>query len=57
MQWVYLQVGLKSGSEAETTYKTLLSKIPGGPEVLENAYNAVIHIVVDVRGYVNVSYQ
>ena len=43
----------ESGSEAETTYKTLLSKLDS--EVLDQAYGAVEDVIGKVNKYVGVS--
>ena len=44
----------ESGSEAETTYKTLLSKLDS--DVLDSAYAAVEDLMEKVHGYVKVRY-
>lgn len=48
------QVGLDAGSEAETTYKNLLTKLPNGSEMLQNAYEAIEKLVKEVDDYVKV---
>ena len=46
------QVVQESGSEAETTYKTLLSKLDSN--VLDAAYSAVENLIEKVHAYVKV---
>ncbi|XP_012938795.1 cytoplasmic dynein 1 heavy chain 1 [Aplysia californica] len=48
------QVGLQSESEAEITYRSVLTKLPDGPIVLENAYSAIQKTVEEFCKYVNV---
>lgn len=49
------QVVQESSSELNTTYKSVLTRLPDGPEVLEVAYEAVNKLVKEVDVYVNVS--
>ena len=46
-----LQVGLEQAAVA--TYKSLLTKLPGGPGILEKAYSAVDKTITDVTKYVD----
>ncbi len=48
-------MGLDAGSEAETTYKKLLTKLPSGGEVLQATYQSVEDCIKAVTEYVNVS--
>ena len=49
------QVGLDAGSEAETTYKNLLTKLPAGPDAVEAAYSTVEKLMSSLNTYVGVS--
>ena len=49
-----MQVGLDAGSEAETTYKNLLTKLPKGSDMLQSAYEAIEKLVAEVDEYVKV---
>ena len=49
-----LKVGLDTGSEAETTYKTLLAELPSGSDVLQAAYETMNKLIDDCDGYVKV---
>jgi dynein heavy chain 1 len=48
------QVGLDAGSEAETSYKNLLTKLPSGSEQLQHAYETIEKLVGEVREYVEI---
>lgn len=48
------KVGLDTGSEAETTYKTLLAELPSDFGVLQSAYDTVDMLIQESSGYVKV---
>ncbi|XP_048259760.1 cytoplasmic dynein 1 heavy chain 1-like isoform X2 [Haliotis rufescens] len=48
------QVGLGVESDADSTYRNVLTKLPGGSLILEEAYSAISKVVQDFQGYVNV---
>ncbi|XP_059178510.1 cytoplasmic dynein 1 heavy chain 1-like isoform X2 [Physella acuta] len=48
------QVGLQAESEADSTYRNVLTKLPEGPIVLESSYSAIQKTVEEFRKYVNV---
>ncbi|RUS77140.1 hypothetical protein EGW08_015096 [Elysia chlorotica] len=48
------QVGLQSESEAESTYRNVLTKLPEGPIVLEDSYSAVQKTIDQFTKYVTV---
>lgn len=50
-----VQVGLDVESELETTYRTLLTKMPQRKSVLEDAYEAIQVTVKEFQEYVEVS--
>ena len=49
------QVGPDTESEMDRTYRKVLTKLPEGSQVLDDAYGAVQKIVGDFKKYVNVS--
>ena len=49
-------MGVDAASDSETTYKTMLSKLPSGQDALCSAYEAIEKTVHDVDAYVRVSY-
>lgn len=49
-----LKVGLQSESEAESTYRKVLTMLPGGSIVLEDGYSAIQKTVDEFTKYVNV---
>lgn len=50
-----LQVGLDVESESSMTYKTLLTKLPGGMKVVEESYAAIQSIIKELEDYIMVS--
>ncbi|KAK3093975.1 hypothetical protein FSP39_022394 [Pinctada imbricata] len=48
------QVGLDVESESESTYRSVLTKLPGGQIVLEDAYSAIQNVMKELSSYVNV---
>ncbi|XP_052105179.1 cytoplasmic dynein 1 heavy chain 1-like isoform X5 [Mytilus californianus] len=47
-------VGLEAESESETTYKKVLTKLPTGQRILEDAYSAMEGVMKEFSKYVNV---
>ena len=50
------QVGVDAASASETTYKNMLSKLPGGQDALHAAYESIEKIFCDVDAYVKASF-
>ena len=48
------QVGLEAESESETTYKKVLTMLPTGQRVLEDAYSGIEEIMKEFSKYVKV---
>ena len=42
-------------SEATTTYKNSLTKLPHGMQVVEESYNAIQKVITELDGYLSVS--
>lgn len=53
--FILIQVGLEAESESETTYKKVLTKLPTGQRILEDAYSAMEGVMKEFSKYVNVS--
>lgn len=52
--FVNTQVGLDVESEAESTYKSVMTKLPDGQQTLEDCYAAIQDTISEMKGYVNV---
>jgi len=50
------QVGLDVESEAATSYKNVLTKLPGGMKVLEESYFAIQKTVKEMEDYIMVRF-
>ncbi|XP_078314970.1 cytoplasmic dynein 1 heavy chain 1-like isoform X1 [Crassostrea virginica] len=48
------QVGLDAESESESTYRNVLTKLPGGQIILEDAYSAIQSVMKEFDNYVKV---
>lgn len=49
-----LQVGLDVESESESTYRNVLTKLPSGQLILEDAYSAIQSVMKEFDNYVKV---
>ncbi|XP_064603299.1 cytoplasmic dynein 1 heavy chain 1-like isoform X2 [Liolophura sinensis] len=47
------QVGLDVESEAESTYKSVMTKLPDGQQTLEDCYAVIQDTISEMKGYVN----